>query len=102
MLKDRGNKKWTSLMLVEHRKKLKKIKDKKDNINETKKQDPQEMNEIFQKAINENIKVKINLNKNRKIIYEGLITDWNLDQGQIELNDNIKIHIENIKRLKLT
>ena len=60
-IKDRGNIKWTSLMLVEHRKKLENLKN-----NENNKKKPQlsedelkRLNYIFQKAISENLIVEI-------------------------------------------
>lgn len=61
MIKDRGNKKWVSLMLTEHRRALKKLKQK-----DLKQERPEpaadlcrEMNYCFQEALRYNRKVNI-------------------------------------------
>lgn len=59
--KDRGNKKWNSLMLVEHQKLLKKLKedDKKQKKPELDQQQLNLINSKIKKAFNEKITIKI-------------------------------------------
>ena len=66
-IKDRGNIKWTSLMLVEHRKKL---EDLKDSENDKKRLElDEQIYELFdykiKSAIKEKIKVKITYYNNK-------------------------------------
>lgn len=73
-IKDRGNIKWTSLMLVEHRKKLEELKKsekyrKRPNLDE-------QILKLFdykiKEAVKRNIKVKITYYNNQR--YEDIIT----------------------------
>ena len=60
-IKDRGNIKWTSMMLVEHKKKLKKIKEEeKDREKPELSEDKlQRFDYLLQEALQKNFKVKI-------------------------------------------
>lgn len=60
-IKDRGNIKWTSLMLVEHRKKLENLKNSENNKKKPQLSEDElkRLNYIFQKAISENLIVEI-------------------------------------------
>lgn len=67
--KDRGNKKWNSLMLVEHQKRLKELKSK-ELEREKPILDQQQLEEInikIRKALKNNLKVKITFYENKKI-----------------------------------
>lgn len=88
-IEDRGNIKWTSLMLVEHRKKLEKLKESEKN-----KDRPdldQQIYEVFnykiREAVEKNIEVKITYYK---------------DNDYQEINTYIKNFDSNQKRLLLT
>ncbi|TDO89250.1 YolD-like protein [Halanaerobium saccharolyticum] len=67
--KDRGNKKWNSLMLVEHQKKLKELKMREKDVKkpELDEQQLQEINFKIEKALNRNLMVKIKFYKNKKL-----------------------------------
>jgi hypothetical protein len=68
-LKDRGNKKWNSLMLVEHQKKLKELK-LNENNQEKPELDQQQLADInlkIQKSLNENLPVTIIYYENKRI-----------------------------------
>jgi len=58
-LKDRGNKKWTSLMLVEHKKRLKELKEKEKQMEKP------ELDDQMKEEIN--LKMKLAVNKKQKI-----------------------------------
>jgi len=67
--KDRGNKKWNSLMLVEHQKKLKELKLKEQNVEkpEVDQQQLKEFNLKINKAVKKNLNLKIFFYENKKI-----------------------------------
>ena len=67
--KDRGNKKWNSLMLVEHQKRLKELKMKEAEI-EKPELDQQELKEInfkLKEALNRNLTVSIKFYEDKRI-----------------------------------
>ncbi|MFW6015713.1 MAG: YolD-like family protein, partial [bacterium] len=63
MIKDRGNIKWTSLMLTEHRKKLEEIFDRRGDI------DKPILDEQHQEELNYKVKEAIEKNNAVKVIY---------------------------------
>ena len=67
--KDRGNKKWNSLMLVEHQRKLKELKLKEQNVEkpELDQQQLKEFNLKVNKAVTKNLNLKIIFYENKKI-----------------------------------
>ncbi len=69
MIKDRGNIKWSSLMLTEHRKKLKELLAGEEMVKmpELDEQKLTEMNYLLQRSIHENISVSIGYYQNKKI-----------------------------------
>ncbi|MCF8001048.1 MAG: YolD-like family protein [Halanaerobiales bacterium] len=88
-IKDRGNIKWTSLMLVEHRKKLEELKN-----NENKREKPdldQQIYEVFNYRIKEAIEKQYKV----KIIYYD-------DSKYREISTYIKKFDSNQKKLYLT
>jgi hypothetical protein len=107
-LKDRGNKKWTAMMLIEHRKKLKELK---EHENDRKKPilDDQEKGAINNKIIqaaNKNQKVKIKYHHNKRFhIIIGNIKDINQFEKKIFISDEnntiIKIKLNDIIDLTL-
>lgn len=102
-IKDRGNIKWTSLMLVEHRKKLEELKESENNKKRLELDD--QLYELFdykiKLALKENIEVKITYYKNNS--YENIqayIKGFNkqnktliLNNNEISLKDIIDINI---------
>jgi autotransporter translocation and assembly factor TamB len=67
--KDRGNKKWNSLMLVEHQKKLKELKMRETEV-EKPELDQQQLNEInfkIEEALNKSLTISIKFYENKRI-----------------------------------
>ena len=67
--KDRGNKKWNSLMLVEHQKRLKELKMQEADV-EKPELDQQELKEInfkIKEALNNHLPVRIKFYENKTI-----------------------------------
>ena len=96
MIKDRGNKKWTSLMLVDHKRKLKKLKQNQNNKEkpELEEHKLQELNYRLKKAIKENLEVSIKYyHKKDFLYYQGKIQ-------QIQEKIIILKNDENIYKLK--
>ncbi|MCM0627439.1 YolD-like family protein [Lysinibacillus sp. OL1_EC] len=79
MLQDRGNKKWsTSLMLPEHVNLLKKALEEQNDIKKPQVDEHQleEMNLIFQLALKNNSEVKIKYFSNNRIhVIKGILTE---------------------------
>ena len=88
-IKDRGNIKWTSLMLVEHRKKLEELKN-----NEKNREKPDLDQQIYE-VFNYRIKEAIEKNYEVKIIYYK-------DSEYREISTYIKNFDSNQKKLYLT
>jgi hypothetical protein len=100
-IKDRGNIKWTSLMLVEHRKKLEELKNSEKN--REKPDLDQQIYEVFnykvKEAVEKNMKVKITYYKNNDV--RGITThikDFDSNQKKLILQDKQieQIFFENI------
>jgi len=86
IIKDRGNIKWTSLMLVEHRKKLEKLKKSENNKEkpELAKDELKRLDFLLKKALNENLKIKVTY------YYKNDFHQW---KGEIEKIDSISKQI---------
>jgi len=94
-IKDRGDIKWTSLMLTEHREALKKLKQEENNIEkpELDEQQLEEMNYFIQKAIREKTRVRIIYFKENRIQKtESIIKEIN--GGIANLNNGNKIFLD--------
>ncbi|MFW5787264.1 MAG: YolD-like family protein [Halanaerobiales bacterium] len=108
-IKDRGNIKWTSLMLVEHRYKLKKLK--KNDENEKMpclcEEEKQRLNYLFNKCLTENKKVKLVYYKNKSLKkVEGFFTKYNLERKEIIFKKDLeggllRISPDNIVDIKI-
>ena len=106
-IKDRGNIKWTSLMLVEHRKALEKLK----NNEELK--EKHELTEQELKRLNRIVKEALKLNELVDIVYykqgkfkeiKGLIKKYLPLKRQILLLDNcnkVYLDIDNIFKVRI-
>jgi len=101
--KDRGNKKWTSLMLVEHRKRLKELKEHEDD-REKPTLDDQEMAVInfkLQQAIDNNLEVKINYYESKRFkTIIGEIKKVDINRKEIVINEE-KIKFEDLIGIRL-
>ncbi|MDK2824706.1 MAG: hypothetical protein PWQ67_2529 [Clostridia bacterium] len=89
-INDRGNKKWTAMMLIEHREMLAKMTD--ELLNDAEKpllaEDKlEEFDMILNRAIIENKLIKFWIYKNKRIInFEGYIRKTNPVNGIIQVN----------------
>ena len=90
-IKDRGNIKWTSLMLVEHKKALKKLRDNMDL------QEKPELDEQELKRLNRLLIKALKINKTTSIIYyskgkfkkiEGIIEEYLPFKKEIMVDKN--------------
>ncbi len=101
--KDRGNKKWTAMMLIEHRTKLRKLKesekDRKKPILDD--QEKEVINSKMQQALHNNMTVEIKYYEDKrfkKII--GKIDKVDTNQGYIFITKK-KIPTKSLLELKL-
>ena len=107
-IKDRGNKKWNSLLLVEHQKRLKKLKQKEEETDKPE-VDPQLLEELgfkIKKALKNKLNVKIKYySDNRQKVLEGKIKNINKYTKELNIkSDNHKnknINFKNILDIKL-
>jgi hypothetical protein len=101
--KDRGNKKWTAMMLIEHRKRLKEFKEHED-AREKPILDDQEkavINSGLRQALQSNLNVVINYYENKRFkTTVGKINKIDINNRVIWIN-GIKIPIENLLEVKL-
>ena len=106
-IKDRGNKKWTSLMLVEHRKRLAELKENEDQLEkpELDEQLKAEINYKLIKALKEKIQLEIIYFKDKRLIKtRGYLEDVKAEKGYILLRqkkDKEKIFMKNLIDLKI-
>jgi 5-methylcytosine-specific restriction endonuclease McrBC GTP-binding regulatory subunit McrB len=107
-LKDRGNKKWTSLMLVEHKKRLKELKEKENHLKKPELDDQikEEINSKINQALNNNFKLKLTyFNDSSFVECKGKITGIDSIEKCIKIVDknNLekKINLENVIELDL-
>ena len=87
-LKDRGNKKWNSLMLVEHQKRLKELKMRESEI-EKPELDQQQLNDFnfkIKEALNKNLTLRIKFYEQKRIkIIEGKISKVEKNKEQLKI-----------------
>jgi hypothetical protein len=101
--KDRGNKKWTSLMLVEHRKRLKELKehecDREKPILDN--QEKTAIDSKLQQALQNDLELKIKFYENKQFkLVNGRIEEVDINQ-KIIFVDNKKIPIKNLLEVDL-
>lgn len=86
--KDRGNKKWNSLMLVEHQKRLKELKMRESEI-EKPELDQQQLNDFnfkIKEALNKNLTLRIKFYEQKRIkIIEGKISKVEKNKEQLKI-----------------
>ena len=101
--KDRGNKKWTAMMLIEHRDRLKELKshedDKKKPILDD--QEKEVINYRLQQALQNNLAVEIKYYENKSFkTVNGRIEKVDINQKFIIIN-NSTIPLKNLLEVKL-
>lgn len=101
--KDRGNKKWQPMMLIEHRKRLKKLKesekDRKKPILDD--QEKATINSKLQQAINNNLEIEIEYYEDKKFKeITGEIKKVYINRKEIVINEK-KIKFEDLLGIKL-
>jgi hypothetical protein len=107
-LKDRGNKKWTAMMLIEHRKRLKELK-KSEKDREKPILDDQEKEEInykLQQAVQKKLPVEIKYYEDKRFkTISGVIKKVNSNRKEIIIpekgGEQQKISLNNLLDLKL-
>jgi len=101
--KDRGNKKWTAMMLIDHRKRLKEFKEHEDDREKPILDDQEKavINSRLKQALKSNLNVVINYYEDKKFkTTAGKIDKIDFNNRVIWIN-GIKIPIENLLELKL-
>jgi hypothetical protein len=101
--KDRGNKKWTAMMLVEHRKRLKELKEQEDDREKPILDDQKKavINSKLQQALQKNLNTSIKYYEDKRLkTTVGKIDNIDITNRVIWIN-NIKISIESLLELKL-
>jgi hypothetical protein len=102
-LKDRGNKKWTAMMLIEHRKKLKELKEH-ENDREKPILDEQEktvINSRLHQALENGLKVKIKYYRNKRFkTISGRIKRVDVNRREVVISGEV-IEVEDLLELKI-
>ncbi|PTV95034.1 YolD-like protein [Halanaerobium saccharolyticum] len=107
-LKDRGNKKWTAMMLIEHRKRLKELKesekDRKKPILDD--QEKEEINYKLQQAVQHNLAVEIKYYENKRFkTSSGVIKKVDSNRKEVIISEEVgeqhKISLNNLLDLRL-
>jgi hypothetical protein len=101
--KDRGNKKWTAMMLIEHRQRLKKLKERKQDRKKPILDDQEKaaINSKLQQALQNDLEVEIKYYENKQFkTAAGRIDKVDINQRYIIIS-NKKITFKNLLELKL-
>jgi hypothetical protein len=102
-IKDRGNKKWTAMMLIEHRKKLKELKEHEDDRKKPILDDQEKavINSRLQQALERNLKVKIKYYRDKRFkTISGRIKRVDVNRREVVINDEV-IDVEDLLELKI-
>ena len=107
-LKDRGNKKWTAMMLIEHRKRLKELKEREKDREKPilDDQEKEEINYKLQKAVQNNLPVEIKYYDDKRFkTASGVIKKVNSNQKEVIISEEVgeqqKISLNNLLDLRL-
>ena len=106
-IKDRGNIKWTSLMLVEHKEKLKKLKEEEKNREkpELTGDELQRLDYMLREALQEKLEVVINYYRKKRFQEKkGQIVECDSINNEITLKagqEKMKISLSNIVDIKV-
>jgi hypothetical protein len=101
-IKDRGNKKWTAMMLIEHRKKLKELKDHEDDREKPilDEQEKAVINSRLQQALENDLKVKIKYYRDKRFkSISGRIERVDVNRREVIIG-NERIEVEDLLELK--
>lgn len=101
--KDRGNKKWQPMMLIEHRQRLKQLKSSEKNRKKPILYDQEKelINYRLQQALQNNLAVEIKYYDNKRFkTAAGRIEKVDINQKYIFIN-NKKIPLENLLKVEL-
>jgi len=107
-LKDRGNKKWTAMMLIEHRKRLKELKEREKDREKPilDEQEKAAINFKLQKAIQKKLPVEIKYYDNKRIkTTTGVVKKVNLNRKEVIISEKgdryQQISLTNLLNLRL-
>jgi hypothetical protein len=102
-IKDRGNKKWTAMMLIEHRKRLKELKEHEDDREKPILDDQEKavINSRLQQALENDLKVKIKYYRDKRFKFiSGKIERVDVSKSEVIIG-NERIDVEDLLELKL-
>jgi len=102
-IKDRGNKKWTAMMLIEHRKKLKELKEHEDDRKKPILDDQEKavINSRLHQALERNLKVKIKYYRDKRFkTISGRIKIVDVNRKEVVISDEV-IEVEDLLELKI-
>lgn len=102
-IKDRGNKKWTAMMLIEHRKKLKELKEHEDDREKPILDDQEKavINSRLYQALENNLKVKIKYYRDKRFkTISGRIKRVDFNRREVIISDEV-IEVEDLLELKI-
>ena len=102
-IKDRGNKKWTAMMLIEHRKKLKELKEHEDDRKKPILDDQEKavINSRLHQALERNLKVKIKYYRDKRFkTISGRIKRVDMNRKEVVISDEV-IDVEDLLELKI-
>jgi hypothetical protein len=102
-IKDRGNKKWTAMMLIEHRKKLKEVKEHEDDREKPILDDQEKavINSRLHQALERNLKVKIKYYRDKRFkTISGRIKRVDVNRREVVISDEV-IEVEDLLELKI-
>jgi hypothetical protein len=102
-IKDRGNKKWTAMMLIEHRKKLKELKEHEDDRKKPILDDQEKavINSRLHQALERNLKVKIKYYRDKRFkTISGRIKRVDVNRKEVVISDEV-IEVEDLLELKI-
>ena len=102
-IKDRGNKKWTAMMLIEHRKKLKEVKEHEDDREKPILDDQEKavINSRLHQVLERNLKVKIKYYRDKRFkTISGRIKRVDVNRREVVISDEV-IEVEDLLELKI-
>lgn len=102
-IKDRGNKKWTAMMLIEYRKKLKELKEHEDDREKPILDDQEKgvINSRLYQALENNLKVKIKYYRDKRFkTISGRIKRVDFNRREIIISGEV-IEVEDLLELKI-
>ena len=102
-IKDRGNKKWTAMMLIEHRKKLKEVKEHEDDREKPILDDQEKavINSRLHQALERNLKVKIKYYRDKRFkTISGRIKKVDVNRREVIISDEV-IEVEDLLELTI-